>query len=56
MKDNQGHADIVSIEGDFRYKLGIIDFLTKYTGLKFLENKVKATVARVDSIQVSVIH
>ena len=34
----RGYADIESVDGAFRYKIGIIDFLTKYSKLKFIEN------------------
>jgi hypothetical protein len=34
----RGYADIESVDGAFRYKIGVIDFLTKYSKLKFIEN------------------
>jgi len=34
----KGYADIESVSGDFRYKIGIIDFLTNYNSTKYLEN------------------
>jgi hypothetical protein len=34
----KGFADIESISGDYRYKIGIIDFLTNYNKAKYLEN------------------
>ena len=53
MKEERGYADIVSNDGKFRYKIAIIDFLTYYTGLKFIENRFKATVAGVDNQEIS---
>ena len=50
MKDYQGYADFVSSDGKFRYKIGIIDFLTKYTGLKYIENVLKSSISGVESI------
>ena len=35
--------------------MGIIDFLTKYTGIKMLENEIKSTVHRVNKIEISAI-
>jgi hypothetical protein len=34
----RGYADIESVDGEFRYKIGVIDFLTKYSKLKYIEN------------------
>ena len=55
-KADQGFADIVSANGDFRYKVGVIDFLTRYTSAKYVENKVKSIASRVESASISAIH
>ena len=47
--------DIMSIDGKFRYKIGIIDFLTKYTGMKLLENEIKSKLNGVDRNDISAI-
>ena len=43
------------MDGQTRYKLGIIDFLTKYTNLKLLENEIVSTIGQVDKREVSAI-
>lgn len=35
---NKGYADVESKHGEYRFKIGVIDFLTKYSNLKYLEN------------------
>ena len=34
----RGYADIESVDGEYRYKIGVIDFLTKYSKFKYIEN------------------
>jgi len=51
----KGFADIESISGDFRYKIGIIDFLTNYSNTKYLENQFKSHLHHVDRNSVSAI-
>lgn len=41
--------NIESIDGQFRYKIGLIDFLTKYSTLKKIENEYKALRHGVDN-------
>ena len=48
--DKQGFLDAISIDGKMRYKLGVIDFLTKYDGIKFLENEFKSKLHQVDKM------
>jgi hypothetical protein len=43
------------LDGTSRYKLGIIDFLTKYSGIKMLENEFKSTVYKVNKNEISAI-
>jgi ribosomal protein S5 len=47
--------NVESISGLYRYKIGIIDLLTKYSGKKAIENYVKATIANVDKTEISAI-
>ena len=47
--------DVLSQDQSSRYKLGIIDFLTKYSGLKMLENEIKSTVYKVKKNEISAI-
>lgn len=47
--------DVISQDQSSRYKLGIIDFLTKYSGMKMLENEFKSTVFKVNKIEISAI-
>ena len=51
---SKGYADLESV-GDmrYRYKIGIIDFLTKYNHTKNIENKVKSSLNGVESNQIS---
>ena len=53
--ESEGFMDIVSIQGELRYKLGVIDFLTKYNISKAVENKLKSTIRAVNSNEVSAI-
>ena len=45
----KGFADVESKDGRWRYKIGIIDFLTNYDTFKFLENQLKSKLGNVDS-------
>ena len=51
----KGYADIESVSGDFRYKIGIIDFLTNYNSSKYLENQFKSKIHHVERSSVSAI-
>jgi len=50
---NKGYTDIESLEGEYRYKLGIIDFLTAYGASKYLENRFKSAMHSVESSAIS---
>ena len=54
-KLSDGFAIIDSDDGKFKYKVGVIDFLTKYTSLKLLENEIVSTIGQVDRRDVSAI-
>tara|TARA_B110000285_G_C14752086_1_gene435657 strand:+ start:432 stop:614 length:183 start_codon:yes stop_codon:yes gene_type:complete len=43
------------MDGQTRFKIGLIDFLTKYTSLKLLENEIVSTIGQVDKREVSAI-
>jgi len=49
----KGYTDIESLEGEYRYKLGLIDFLTAYGASKYLENRFKSAMHSVDSSAIS---
>lgn len=53
--ESEGFMDIVSTSGELRYKVGVIDFLTRYSTAKLVENRLKSTLHRVDSNAVSAI-
>ena len=55
MNKNKGYADVESVHGEYRFKIGVIDFLTKYNNFKLLENQAKAKIAGVDNIEISAI-
>ena len=40
----EGKEIIADVNGQFNYRLGIIDFLTKYTATKKLETKMNAVI------------
>ena len=52
---NKGFCDIESTDGNTRFKLGLIDFLTLYSSKKFIENQVKAKYSGVSSYAISAI-
>ena len=52
---NKGFTDVESTDGNTRFKLGLIDFLTEYSNKKFIENKVKAKYSGVSSYAISAI-
>lgn len=54
-KISNGFLDIESSDGQFRYKIGLIDFLTKYSNIKMLENEYKAIRHGVDKNEISAI-
>jgi len=54
-KIGDGFENIESLDGKYRYKIGIIDLLTKFSGLKSVENMVKSTIHQVDSEAISAI-
>ena len=51
----KGFAEIESIDGQFRFKMGIIDFLSEYSASKYFENQFKSRLHNVDSRMVSAI-
>ena len=51
----KGFAIYESEDKKFTYKIGIIDFLTKYTKLKLIENEVKSKINKVDKMEISAI-
>ena len=55
LKKSDGFMNIGSNCGQFRYKIGLIDFLTKYSNLKKFENEFKARKHGVDNIEISAI-
>lgn len=55
LKKSDGFLNLESNCGQFRYKIGLIDFLTKYNNLKMIENQLKASINNVDQIEVSAI-
>ena len=55
LKISDGFLNLESNCGQIRYKIGLIDFLTKYSSLKMIENQFKAKVNNVDSNEVSAI-
>ena len=52
---SKGYVDVESQHGEYRFKIGVIDFLTKYSNLKYLENQTKAKLAGVDNKEISAI-
>lgn len=40
--------DEASLDGQYRYKIGLIDFLTKFSSFKSFENKFKSSYHKVD--------
>lgn len=54
-KLKDGFAILDSDDGKLKYKIGVIDFLTKYTSLKLLENEIVSTIGQVDRRDVSAI-
>ena len=53
--NNRGFIELESNNGQYRYKLGLIDFLTEYSVTKLVENRVKSTLAQVDKSHISAI-
>ena len=51
----QGFMIADSLDGKYKYKIAIIDFLTKFSNLKLLENEFKSKVHRVDKMAISAI-
>jgi hypothetical protein len=37
-KEGEGFLDTESLDGQTRFKIGLIDFLTKYDSFKYIEN------------------
>ena len=52
---SKGFRDLKSTQGDYRFKLGIIDFLTLYDTSKYLENEFKSKFNNVDKMEISAI-
>lgn len=48
-----GYLELTS--GNYKYKFGIIDFLTNYDALKLAENTFKSKLAKVDKNEISAI-
>ena len=53
--ENLGYRDIKSNCGNYRFKLGIIDFLTLYNTSKYFENELKQKLHGVDKMEISAI-
>ena len=54
-KISDGFLNLESTDGQLRYKIGLIDFLTKYSAIKYIENEYKAFRHGVDNSEVSAI-
>lgn len=52
-KQSEGFVDVESFDNDLRYKMAIIDILTKYTNMKFVENQLKSQLNNVESDTIS---
>ena len=50
-----GFISISSKCGRYKYKMGLIDLLTKYSCSKLIENEFKSKAFRVDPIEISAI-
>lgn len=55
LKSDEGFLNIKSTTGQYRYKMVTIDFLTKYTTAKLVENKLKSGFNQEDEMKVSAI-
>ena len=53
LKTASGFKILQSRDGSTFYKIGIIDFLTLYDNIKFMENQIKSKIHRVDKKEVS---
>ena len=51
----KGFGKYPSNDGKYVYKVGVIDFLTEYGNIKFLENQIKSKLHHVDSSEISAI-
>lgn len=51
----KGYANVDSIDGKYRFKIGVIDFLTEFDVFKLLENKTKSRLGGVSSLSISAI-
>jgi hypothetical protein len=45
---SEGFSHVESIDGRYRYKFGVIDFITNYSTKKLFENRGKSFLHRVD--------
>ena len=53
--DLKGFGIYQSNDNQYLFKVGIIDFLTEYGNIKFLENKIKSVQHNVGSEEISAI-
>ena len=51
----KGFAELESIDGQYRFKFGIIDFLSEYNATKYFENKLKSRLHNIDSRLISAV-
>ena len=51
----KGFMQIESLDRHYIFRLGIIDFLTEYNKMKYIENRTKSKLYNVDSAAVSAI-
>lgn len=49
------HLSCISTDGNSKYKLLVIDYLTLFNSFKMLENKIKSTVHGVNSNEISAV-
>ena len=54
-RERLGFRELECNTGEFKFKLGIIDFLTVYNKAKYFENEIKSKVHRVDKKDISAI-
>lgn len=49
------YLSCISTDGNSKYKLLVIDFLTLFNNLKMIENKIKSTVHGINSNEISAV-
>lgn len=52
----KGYSEVIGKNPRFKYKIGIIDFLTTFNNIKILENRGKALLYGVDRNTISAIN